>query len=149
MLAEKETEQKKHVRWMIRRDMPFVIENDKSYSDRWSEDAYLSYLRKRNAIGMVVETDEVMGHMVYELHKHKIVLVRIAVHQDNKRCGCGTSMIRKLTGKLSPLKRSSIEVDVDEYNLVGQQFLRSCGFVAISVSGRYCIDGCIKFEYTA
>ncbi len=61
-----------HIRWMIRRDMPSVIEiEENSFEFPWSEDEFIRCLRQRNCIGMVAElSEQVVGFMIYELHKN-------------------------------------------------------------------------------
>ena len=72
-----------HIRWMIRRDMPEVldIEND-GFEFPWSEEDFIRCLRQRNCIGMVAEHDErVVGFMIYELHKTRLHVLNFAVGQ--------------------------------------------------------------------
>lgn len=124
-----------HVRWMIRRDMPIVlgIENE-GFEYPWTEEAFIRCLRQRNVIGLVAEQDDqVVGFMIYELHKGRIHVLNLAVAQDSRRQGVGTAMLAKLGGKLSRERRNRIMCEVRETNLLGQQFLRSRGFKAISV----------------
>ena len=60
-----------HIRWMIRRDMPEVLQTEQeSFEFSWTEEDFLRCLRQRNCIGMVAEQGEkVVGFMIYELHK--------------------------------------------------------------------------------
>src|SRR5690348_3144654 len=62
-----------HIRWMIRRDMPEVLQTEQhSFEFPWTEEDFLRCLRQRNCIGMVAEQGEkVVGFMIYELHKAK------------------------------------------------------------------------------
>ncbi len=63
-----------HIRWMIRRDMPEVLDIERqSFEFPWSEDDFVRCLRQRNCIGMVAEHgDRVVGFMIYELHKTRL-----------------------------------------------------------------------------
>jgi len=56
-----------------------------------------------------------------------------AVHPDYRRCGIGTAMVEKLKSKLSPIKRTSLALDVRESNLDAQLFFRHHGFKAVKV----------------
>src|SRR5690606_11527131 len=48
-----------HIRWMIRRDMPEVLQIEKaSFEFPWYEDDFIRCLRQRNCIGMVAEQGE-------------------------------------------------------------------------------------------
>ena len=124
-----------HIRWMIRRDMPEVLGIEgESFQFPWSEDDFIRCLRQRNCIGMVCEYDaKVVGFMIYELHKNRLHILNFAVHQQLRRKGIGTQMIRKLIGKLSPQRRSRIMLEVRETNLAAQLFFRDIGFRAISL----------------
>src|SRR5205807_3563325 len=73
---------KVHIRWMIRRDMPEVLQTEQeSFEYAWTEEDFLRCLRQRNCIGMVAEQGEkVVGFMIYELHKAKLHILNFAVH---------------------------------------------------------------------
>ena len=122
----------KHIRWMIRRDMARVLEiEDHSFEFPWTEDEFIRLLRQRNCIGMVIDdldNDNVSGYMIYELHKHRLHLLNMAV--DKPRCGLGTMMVDRLIGKLSVERRQRITLEIGERNLDGQLFFREMGFLA-------------------
>jgi ribosomal-protein-alanine N-acetyltransferase len=79
------------IRWMIRRDMPEVLEiENQSFEFPWSEEDYISCLSQRNCIGMVAEHDErIAGVMLYELLKSKLHVLNFAVHPEFQRQGAG------------------------------------------------------------
>lgn len=124
-----------HIRWMIRRDMPEVLEIEGScFEFPWSEDDFIRCLRQRNCIGMVADcNDKVVGFMIYELHKTRLHVLNFAVHADHRRHGIGQRMIDKLVAKLSNQRRSRILLEVRETNLDAQLFFREQGFRAVSV----------------
>lgn len=124
-----------HIRWMIRRDMPEVLDiESRSFEFPWSEDDFIRCLRQRNCIGMVAEFDErVVGLMIYELHKNQLHILNFAVHPDFCRRGIGGQMIGKLIGKLSYQRRTRIMLEVRETNLAAQLFFRDSGFRAVTV----------------
>lgn len=136
----KDTRLHVHVRWMIRRDMPAVlaIENH-CFEYAWTEECFFNCLRQRNCIGMVAELDDqIVGFMIYVLHKGRIHLHNFAVHPAARHCGVGKSMANKLIGKLSQERRNRIMLEVRETNLAGQLFFSRMGFRAISiVQGAY------------
>lgn len=120
-----------YVRWMIRRDLDFVmaIEKEAFGQYAWSQGEFLIALRQRNCIGMVAErNEEVVGYMVYELHKHRIELLNFAVRGRSQRLGVGTAMVDKLKSKLVYQRRKSIVLELRERNLDGQLFFRKAGF---------------------
>jgi [ribosomal protein S18]-alanine N-acetyltransferase len=124
-----------HIRWMIRRDMPEVLAIEHaSFDFPWCEEEFLRVLRQRNCIGMVAELGEqVVGFMIYELHKNKLLVLDLATHPDFRRQGVGQQMVAKLVGKLSSHRRTKIVLHVRETNLAGQLFYRHQGFRALEV----------------
>ena len=124
-----------HVRWMIRRDMQEVLAIEaESFEFPWSEEEFIRCLRQRNCIGMVAElNDQIVGYMIYELHKNRLHVLNFAVDTTGRRQGVGAKMISKLIGKLSPQRRSRILLEVRETNLAAQLFFRAQGFRAVSV----------------
>lgn len=115
--------------------MPSVLGIENAcFEFAWSEDDYIRCLRQRNCIGMVAEKDnEVVGFMIYELHKNRLHILNFAVHPEHRRTGVGQSMVNKLLGKLSHERRNRIMLEVRETNLEAQLFFKSIGFRAISV----------------
>ncbi len=124
-----------HIRWMIRRDMPEVLQTEQeSFEFSWTEEDFLRCLRQRNCIGMVAEQgDKVVGFMIYELHKAKLHILNFAVSPSCRRGGVGGQMVKKLISKLSNHRRTRITLAVRERNLPAQLFFRSQGFRAVRV----------------
>ncbi len=124
-----------HIRWMIRRDMPEVLQTEKdSFEFAWTEEDFLRCLRQRNCIGMVAEQGEkVVGFMIYELHKAKLHILNFAVTSACRRGDVGTQMVAKLISKLSSHRRTRITLEVRETNLPAQLFFRAQGFRAVRV----------------
>src|SRR5437773_1339423 len=124
-----------HIRWMIRRDMPEVLQTEQqSFEYAWTEEDFLRCLRQRNCIGMVAECGEkVVGFMIYELHKTKLHILNFAVHPMQRRRGVGAQMVAKLVSKLSSHRRTRITLEVRETNLPAQLFFRAQGFRAVRV----------------
>ena len=131
-----------HIRWMIRRDMPEVLQAEQeSFDFSWTEDDFLRCLRQRNCIGMVAELDDrVVGFMIYELHKTKLHVLNFAVAPQHRRSGIGTQMVLKLVGKLSSHRRTKITLAVRESNLGAQVFFRNQDFKATKVLRGYYED---------
>ncbi len=131
-----------HIRWMIRRDMPSVLAiEEASFEFPWSEEEFIRCLRQRNCIGMVAERDdEVVGFMIYELHKNRLHLLNFAVCPSARRQNVGSRMLEKLSSKLSADRRNRILLEVRETNLDAQLFFKSLNFRAISVLRDYYED---------
>ena len=131
-----------HIRWMIRRDMPEVLDiEQESFEFPWCEEDFIRCLRQRNCIGMVAEHDErVVGFMIYELHKTRLHVLNFAVGRDCRRQAAGTQMIAKLVSKLSSQRRTRIMLEVRETNLQAQLFFRKNNFRAVNVLRSYYDD---------
>jgi ribosomal-protein-alanine N-acetyltransferase len=131
-----------HIRWMIRRDMPEVLDIEKQcFEYPWLEEDFIHSLRQRNCIGMVAEHDDrVVGFMIYELLKTRIHVLNFAVCPASRRRGVGTQMLAKLAAKLSTQRRTRIVLEVRETNLAAQLFFRANGFRAVSVLRSYYSD---------
>lgn len=123
------------VRWMVRRDMPAVLDIESaSFEYPWDYEYFQICLRQRNCIGMVAEHDcKIVGFMVYELCKGKLQILNFAVHPDFRRQRVGWAMIERLRDKLIQQERNELLIEVRERNLDAQQFFRSQGFKAVSI----------------
>ncbi len=126
---------KVQIRWLIRRDMAEVLEIEQaSFDHAWTEEDFLCCLRQRNCIGMVAEHNhEIVGFMIYELHKSKLRILNFAVAPSARRQGVATQMVRRLVDKLSQQRRKEIALEVRETNLSAQKFFHSQGFRAVCV----------------
>lgn len=137
-----------HIRWMIRRDMPTVLDIESMcFADPWPEEEFIRCLRVRNVIGMVAEHDDnVIAFMLYALHKKQLELINFAVEPRWQRLGVGTAMIDKLKNKLDAQRRDRMRFSVQETNLEGQLFLRAMGFKCVRIEDH---DGetCYTFDY--
>ena len=123
------------VRWLIRRDMDEVMKIEKrSFDHPWTEEEFMMHIRERNTIGAVIEDNtQIIGYMVYELHKGKLNLLNLAVKPIERRSGYGRQMVQRLIDKLEQQRRTTIECTISDNNLNAQLFLQSCGFKACRV----------------
>lgn len=130
------------IRWMIRKDMDYVMMIEhQSHEYPWSEKYFIKQLRERNVVAMVADFDAlVVGYMVYELHKHWLDLINVAVHPDARRRTIGAQLMKRLKRKLSYQRRRVITTRVRETNLGAQLFFRDCGFRAESVERNHFED---------
>ncbi len=142
MHSDQKQEVRVHIRWMIRRDMPEVLEIERhSFEFPWSDEDFVRCLRQRNCIGMVAEHDDrVVGYMIYELQRNRIHVLNFAVAADRRRQGIGSQMVAKLIAKLSAPGRTRLLLEVRETNLTAQLFFRENGFRAVSVLRNYYED---------
>jgi [ribosomal protein S18]-alanine N-acetyltransferase len=123
-------------RWMIRPDMPRVLEIDgASFDAPWFESDYIGRLRQRNHIGMVIERDErVVGCMVYSLHKGQLQIVRLAVDVAWRRQGIGRQLVQRLLDKLVSSRRRMLTVTVPETWFEALCFFRAIGLQAVRMN---------------
>ena len=130
-----EEDLKVQIRWLIRRDMPEVLEIERnSFEFSWSEEDFLCCLRQRNCIGMVAERGQhIVGFMIYELHKSKLHILNFSVDQESRHQGIGKQMIDKLVDKLSQQRRKEILLEIRETNLSAQLFFKAQRFRAVRV----------------
>jgi len=130
------------IRWLIRRDLPEILNIEKtSFDFSWNEADFLTCLRQRHCIGMVAECDEkIVGFMIYELDQTSLKIINFAVVPEFRRKSVGVQMVTKLVDKLSQQRRNEIELTVRETNLEAQLFFKSQGFEAASVLRSYYTD---------
>lgn len=143
MATQIQSELNTHVRWMIRRDMPEVLDIEYSNSRGWTENDFLTYLRQKNCIGMVIENknnNEILGYMVYELNKYSLGILNFSVHPKYRNKKIGKTLIEKLKNKLNSHKRTLLTTTIRETNLDFQLFLKQMGFMATHVERRFFED---------
>lgn len=130
-----------HVTWMIRRDMQEVLEIERQCFDHpWSEEDLVRCLRQRNCIGMCAHAEaregldckesELLGYMIYELHKKQLNILNFAVRPSLYRNGVGAAMVGKLKSKLTLERRNRIMLMIPEANINACLFFRQMGFMA-------------------
>lgn len=141
MARLKKTEQlPPQIRWLIRRDMPEVMEiENRSHQFPWTEEEFLACLRERNCIGTVYESSGglIHGFMIYELHAKTLRILNFAVAPEVRRTGIGAAMVKRLIDKLDQQKRTFIELEIRETNLNAQTFFSRAGFRAVRVLSRH------------
>ena len=142
MSAKPQQQLRIHIRWMIRRDMPEVLDIEReSFEFPWFEEDFIRCLRQRNCIGMVAEHGEhVVGFMIYELHKTRLHILNFAVAANLRHRSIGRQMAEKLVSKLSSQRRTLISLEVRETNLPAQMFFKGVGFRATNVLREYYED---------
>ncbi len=135
-------ELKVQIRWLIRRDMAEVLQIERACFDHaWTEEDFLCCLRQRNCIGMVAEHNhEIVGFMIYELHKSKLRILNFAVAPTSQRQLVGSQMVRRLVDKLSQQRRNEIILELRETNLAAQLFFKNQGFRAVCVLRKHYDD---------
>lgn len=148
MPKKREPEAPAYIRWMIRKDLPTVLNiEERCFEYPWGENDFIAALRQRTIIGMVAERgDQVVGFMIYELHKTRLHLLSMAVDPDYSRRGIGRTMIEKLVSKLTYQGRNRLVLEVRESNLPAQLFFKSMGFQAVGILNHF-YDDCDEDAY--
>jgi ribosomal protein S18 acetylase RimI-like enzyme len=107
-----EAGQKSHIRWCIRRDMPYIMKIHEQLRTGITEDDFVKKLKGRNAVAMVYEIgDAVLGYMLYDLFGDRIQLQELYVSPRHHGMGIGSALMEKLTSKISE-KRTMIELQL-------------------------------------
>ncbi len=150
----REPEAPAYIRWMIRKDLPTVLNiEERCFEYPWRDEDFIRCLRQRNVIGMVAERgDQVLGFMIYELHKFRLHVLSMAVDPDYSRQGIGRIMVEKLISKLSYQRRNRVTLEVRETNLPAQLFFKSMGFRAVGILNHFyddCDEDAYMFELRA
>lgn len=137
-----------HTRWMIARDKSEVLAIEfLTNSLGWTEKDLMRHCIDRCTIGIVAERgEEVVGFLVYKLHKHSLEILNMAVHPEWQQHGVGTALIDKLKAKLEGRRRATILAEVPERKLDMQLFLREQGFFATPSGETYSFTWEIDYE---
>ena len=121
------------VRFMIRRDLPYVLDTEhRSFDLPWTEREF-ACLHPHEHVCRVADTldGRVLGHVLYTSNKGRMHIVRLAVHPQHRRQGVGRALVTKLQQVLRQNVNAAsgfITADVSEYGLAAQLFFRSLGF---------------------
>jgi len=135
------------IRWLIRKDMPRVLEIDSELGIEDDESEYLELLRKRNGIGMVAEVKGLaVAYVVYMLHNRSIEILHFAVDPHYCGRGVGRKFMDYMASKLAVRNRDHLTISVNEYNVELQVFLKAVGFRCVS-SERGFFDGADRLEF--
>jgi ribosomal-protein-alanine N-acetyltransferase len=126
---------------MIRGDLPEVLELENRLQPeyRWTEEDILQTLRRRNAIGMVIDdishsqASNVVGFMIYELHKTNLTFLH--AYFANK--GMAKVAGDKMGSKLSIDRRVCIVWNVEQDDFDSQQMAMNAGFRHTSTEDGY------------
>lgn len=141
--------------WMVLADLPDVLSIENAcFPHPWTEKDFTGTLARKNCVGRVARWNgRVIGYAIFELLRHRIELLNLAVHAAVHRRGVGSLLLRDLIDRLRPDQdRRKLTVLVSERNLDAQKFLREMGLRAIEVVPRaYEVsdDDAYKFEYSA
>lgn len=130
-------------RWMICSDLMQVLCIEKQVSEYpWDESDFRKRIGQQNAVGLIAQRcSRTVGYVVFELHKDRVYLLKLAVDPAVQRCGVGVGLIDQLKRRLSVQRRNRILCEVSERNLAAQLFLRSQGFRVMNILDDWFEDG--------
>lgn len=135
------------LRWLIRRDLPEVVEIEQDLSrEPWTEAHWLSYLQTRVTIGLVAEDaqHEIIGAMLYTLGKHGLLIERII----SRTTPAADGFIQRLKDKLSPQRRTRLETFVPESDLHAQLFFAKHGFICVEIEAGETGENAYRFVFS-
>lgn len=130
------------IREMREPDIPEIINIERSsFSTPWSEISFLSEIYKKNGISKVALFEgKLIGYICVNYVLHESHILNLAVHQDYRRQGVATVLLRDI---LSELKRKGsvfVYLEVRASNTGAQDFYRRFGFTIESRRKRYYAD---------
>ena len=110
-----------------------------SFKYPWSKEVFLSTIRDRDTVSMVVEPSKgkAAAFLIYELHDHVIQILDLGVKAEFRHQGIGEALIDEVKHKLS--YRDDIDqiiVEISEKNGAALALFSKKGFNAVSRSGK-------------
>jgi len=127
------------IRWIIRHDIPRIMEIERATFDYPLSAAEMAdLLRSKNTLGILCEEgDEILGYAIYDIFHDHIDLLTIAVDFKHRRCGVGSRLLGRLCvfklNQLSGRRREYVSVMVRETNMGALLFFKDYGFKAIEL----------------
>lgn len=104
----RERRRRYHFSWMIRRNLNECVAIEHAAGGDWTFDTFEDHLRHRNVIGIVAtgKTDATLGFSVYELHKHHLDVLKLAVPPEYRGKGVGSDLLGNTRYKLESHRRN-------------------------------------------
>lgn len=98
-----------HVGWMIARQLPAVVDIERSRDGTRTRDDFIEFLRDRSTVGMTAEVrGRVVGFLVYRLHRDRIEVLDLVVDPMCEGRGVGTALLAKAVDKVKSHRRSCL-----------------------------------------
>lgn len=118
-------------------DQVLQIEEE-SFEYPWERCDFTCHARQRNCLGRVAKhEEEVVGFMVYELHKTHFLILNFAVRSDFLRQGVGTQLMENMIEDRVNQRRNHITIKIHEDNKTGRDFLTANSYYATSLLRNY------------
>src|SRR5687767_11305907 len=120
-----------HLDWMHKADLATVvaIEEANHAWEGWSESKFLSELRQKNKVGLVVKVGElVVGFSVHSWEKN-VLIHKFELAKDLERNNAGTILLNKIKEKAAKRMRNVVAVFPEERQSIPKyKFFASQGF---------------------
>jgi ribosomal-protein-alanine N-acetyltransferase len=129
---------------MIQGDLDLIREiEDTIFATPWTDEMFMDILTRPDAAGIVVEVNgKIAGYICYELLKHGVRVVKLAIKAEYRRQGLGTLLMSAPINLLDVLgPRKAVQCVVSEVNTPMQLLLKKMKFKAQSILHSYYEDG--------
>lgn len=124
-------------RWMLSADSNEIAEIDQEcFEFPWTlKDVRKAYVDNNIHTAIIEVEDKIAGYCFYEVMPTEFRILNFAIRPIFQRKGYGTALMNKMKDKVTgeSRKRSKLSCFIRETSLVGQLFLRKCGFIASEI----------------
>jgi ribosomal-protein-alanine N-acetyltransferase len=117
-------------------DTPAVLAIERSvFTDPWTESAFGAFEEGVALVG--VHDHDVVGYLVARQVGEEAEILNLAVHQDHRRAGLGSRLMRAALNKLAGAGVREVFLEVRETNQVAGGFYRKLGFSEVGRRRHY------------
>ncbi len=118
------------ISWTIERDMPGIMEIERSLPDPLTEEELKSLVLRPDVVGQTFHYNyRVQGYAIYQIRPRSMNVIRLAVNPQQRRQLVGTLLLDHLKAKVYANKdRQGLVMTVGERDLAAHLFLKANGF---------------------
>ena len=113
-------------------DIPQIAEIEKQcFSDPWTERQIKEFSDSEGSFGWVCReenTENVLGYITTSIILDEMYIANIAVHENYRRCGVGSSIMNALIAEAKSKDISFITLEVRQSNISAIEFYTKNGF---------------------
>lgn len=133
-------------RFLTRGDLPAILKiHDKLVNLKWQEVDFIDFLRKPSSLGIICSNlENIIGFCAYSLTVDSIKIQNLAANSKEIL----SFLLNKLKSKLSSQRRTFIEFDVKESNLLLQLFLKQENFKATVIRNVFDDEDAFRFKFS-
>ncbi len=111
------------------------------FPDPWGESALLAHLSSENTVTLLLEREEkVIGIALGVILSGEGELYRIAVLPSERKCGCGSLLLKSFLDELEKKSAPVCFLEVRESNLAALSLYHSFGFLSVGRRKKYYKD---------